>query len=105
MTKPVNHVLEFGPFRLETAERLLLREGKAVSLTPKAFSTLLILVQNRGRLVEKDDLMKQVWPERLSRRRTSRETSGPSARPLETVTTGTSISRRFPRSAIGLWHP
>jgi len=65
MTKPLNHVFEFGPFRLETAERLLLRDEKPVPLTPKAFSTLLILVHNRGRLVEKDDLMKQVWPDAI----------------------------------------
>ena len=61
MTKPANRVFEFGPFRLETAERLLLRAGARIPLTPKAFETLLALVQNSGRLVEKDDLMKQVW--------------------------------------------
>ena len=65
MTKPANHIFEFGPFRLETAERLLLRAGARISLTPKAFETLLVLVQNSGRLVEKDDLMKQVWPDTI----------------------------------------
>ena len=63
MSKPPHHIYEFGQFRLETAERLLVRGGKPVSLTPKAFETLLALVQRSGRLVEKDDLLKQVWPD------------------------------------------
>ena len=65
MTKLANHIFEFGPFRLETAERLLLRSGARIPVTPKAFETLLVLVQNSGRLVEKDDLMKQVWPDAI----------------------------------------
>ncbi len=65
MSKHANHIFEFGQFRLETAERLLLRAGARISLTPKAFETLLVLVQNSGRLVEKDDLIKQVWPDAI----------------------------------------
>ncbi|HXM94363.1 MAG TPA: tetratricopeptide repeat protein [Candidatus Dormibacteraeota bacterium] len=57
------HFYEFGPFRLDPAERLLLRDGKAVSLTPKAFDTLLLLVENSGHLLKKDELMQRVWPE------------------------------------------
>jgi len=53
----------FGPFQLDRAQRLLLRKGKPVPLAPKAVETLLVLVENSGRLVEKDDLMKQVWPD------------------------------------------
>ncbi|HLE62428.1 MAG TPA: winged helix-turn-helix domain-containing protein, partial [Pyrinomonadaceae bacterium] len=56
-------VYEFGPFRLDPAERLLTREGTPVSLTPKAFETLLVLVERNGHLVEKDELMRQVWPD------------------------------------------
>src|SRR5690242_9971729 len=56
-------IYEFGPFRLDPAERLLLREGKAVPLTPKAFDTLVVLVEESGHLVRKDDLMKRVWPD------------------------------------------
>lgn len=56
------HIYEFGPFRLDPAERLLLRAGKPVPLTPKAFDTLLALVEESGHLVKKDDLMKRVWP-------------------------------------------
>ena len=54
---------DFGPFRIDPAKRLLLRESEPVSLKPKAFDTLLFLVQNRGRVVEKDEMLKALWPD------------------------------------------
>src|SRR5262245_11307214 len=54
---------EFGPFRVDAAERLILRNGEAVPVTPKAFETLLFLLCNHGRLVEKEELLKAVWPD------------------------------------------
>jgi len=54
---------EFGPFRLIPAERQLLRDGEVVALTPKAFDLLLALVEQNGHLIEKDELLKQVWPD------------------------------------------
>lgn len=54
---------EFGPFRLDTEKRVLVHEGTPVSLTPKAAETLVVLVENAGHLVDKDDLMKRVWPQ------------------------------------------
>jgi TolB-like protein/DNA-binding winged helix-turn-helix (wHTH) protein/Flp pilus assembly protein TadD len=57
------HFYAFGPFRLDPAERRLLRDSKAVPLTPKAFDTLLLLVENSGHLLTKDELMKRLWPE------------------------------------------
>ncbi|MGH9752968.1 MAG: tetratricopeptide repeat protein, partial [Blastocatellia bacterium] len=59
------HRFEFGPFRLDTAERLLLRDGEPVLLPPKAFDTLLVLVANRGHILRKDDLLNAVWPEAM----------------------------------------
>jgi TolB-like protein len=56
-------VYEFGPFRLEPAERQLRREGTPLPLTPKALDTLLVLVENAGRAVGKDELMEKVWPD------------------------------------------
>lgn len=53
----------FGSFRLDEAERLLLCNGVKVPLTPKVFDTLLILVQSAGKLVTKDHLLQQVWPD------------------------------------------
>lgn len=61
MSQPDNHLYEFGPFRLNLSERQLFRDGKSVSLTPKAFETLVMLVMKRGHIVEKDDLLKGVW--------------------------------------------
>ncbi|MEK6283547.1 MAG: tetratricopeptide repeat protein [Acidobacteriota bacterium] len=61
MSQQINHIYEFGEFRLETAEQLLLRQGKPTRLTRKEFDTLLVLVENSGHLVEKDELMKRVW--------------------------------------------
>lgn len=63
MSSEVPRFYEFGPFRLDTTEHLLLRAGKVVPLTPKAFQTLLMLVQNHGRIVEKDEMLKSIWPE------------------------------------------
>ena len=54
---------EFGRFRLDPGQRLLLCEGKAVSLSPKAFELLLVLIKSDGRLLTKDDLMRQLWPD------------------------------------------
>jgi DNA-binding winged helix-turn-helix (wHTH) protein len=54
---------EFGPFRLDPAERKLTRNNEVVVLTPKAFDTLLLLVQNSGHLLEKDELITKLWPD------------------------------------------
>lgn len=56
---------EFGPFRLVTAKHLLLRDGRPVPLTPKAFNTLLVLVERNGEVVSKDELMQKVWPDTI----------------------------------------
>lgn len=61
--KPKQDTFRFGPFRLDVTERVLLRRGKPVSLTPKAFATLLVLVEKSGRVVEKDELVRMVWPD------------------------------------------
>ena len=60
---PMTNVYEFGPFRLDPTEGLLLRDGTPVPLMPKTFEVLRVLVENRGRLLQKDELMKLVWPE------------------------------------------
>ena len=53
----------FGPFRLDSGSRRLLREGHPVALPPKAFDVLVALVENRGQIVEKDELLRLVWPD------------------------------------------
>ncbi|MGH9880027.1 MAG: winged helix-turn-helix domain-containing tetratricopeptide repeat protein, partial [Pyrinomonadaceae bacterium] len=62
MGEQTSHSYQFGRFSVNTAERVLLRDQELVPLTPKAFDILLTLVENGGHLVEKDDLMKRVWP-------------------------------------------
>jgi DNA-binding winged helix-turn-helix (wHTH) protein/Flp pilus assembly protein TadD len=56
-------IYEFGPFRLDSADKTLWQDGQPVPLTPKAFDTLLILVENNGHLVEKDELIRRLWPD------------------------------------------
>jgi TolB-like protein/DNA-binding winged helix-turn-helix (wHTH) protein/Tfp pilus assembly protein PilF len=62
MAEQVKHLYAFGPFQLDPAQRLLFRDGELVSLTPKATDTLLVLVENRGQLLTKDELLERVWP-------------------------------------------
>jgi len=54
---------QFGAFRLDPRERVLLRDGRLVPLPAKVLSTLLLLVRNNGRVVEKNVLMTEVWPD------------------------------------------
>jgi Tol biopolymer transport system component/DNA-binding winged helix-turn-helix (wHTH) protein len=61
MTVSVDRVYEFGEWRLEPAEHLLVCNGSAVPLGPKLFDTLLVLVENAGRLVTKEEFMRRVW--------------------------------------------
>ena len=63
LMKDAREIYEFGPFRLDVKERRLLRDGQPVQLRAKVFDTLRVLVENHGRLVGKDDLMKAVWPD------------------------------------------
>jgi TolB-like protein/DNA-binding winged helix-turn-helix (wHTH) protein/Flp pilus assembly protein TadD len=54
---------EFGPFRLDAVEGVLIREGEPVHLTPKALKLLLVLVGRCNHIVEKDELIRLVWPD------------------------------------------
>ncbi|HEX3229350.1 MAG TPA: transcriptional regulator, partial [Pyrinomonadaceae bacterium] len=63
MSKENRHFYEFGSFRIDTANRQLMRDGEVVPLKAKAVDTLLFLIDNRGDVVEKDELMKTLWPD------------------------------------------
>jgi len=63
MSRQAKHLLEFGPFQMDLEERVLMRDQETVPLSPKAFETLLVLVQHSERVVLKDDLMKTLWPD------------------------------------------
>jgi eukaryotic-like serine/threonine-protein kinase len=63
VNEKIRQFYSFGPFRLDAKECLLILDGKPVPLAPKAFETLLMLVENAGHLVDKDDLMRRLWPD------------------------------------------
>lgn len=62
MSGHVTRFYDFGPFRIDASQHLLLRDGIEIPLTPKAFDTLLLLVRNNGQIVEKDELLRTIWP-------------------------------------------
>lgn len=63
MEKATFAVYEFGPYRLDAAKRLLLYEGKSLTLAPKTFDLLHLLVQSQGRVLTKKELMSALWPD------------------------------------------
>ncbi|MEP6704483.1 MAG: winged helix-turn-helix domain-containing protein, partial [Acidobacteriota bacterium] len=58
-----NGNFQFGDFELDGDERILTKNGTPVPLPPKVLKLLFVLVKSRGRIVVKDDLMQQVWPD------------------------------------------
>ena len=63
MLQSAQGLYEFGSFRLDPSQELLLEGTRKVPLTPKAYQTLLVLVENRGRTLGKDELLQKVWPD------------------------------------------
>src|SRR5439155_17436605 len=63
MPQETKHFYEFSSFRIDAARRVLFMQGTPLLLPPKVFNTLLILVERRGQVVEKDELMKLLWPD------------------------------------------
>ena len=62
LNRSASRAFEFGPFRLQVDEQLLLRDGHRLSLQPKAFDLLVALLERRGQLVKKDELLDLIWP-------------------------------------------
>ena len=61
MSEENQHFYQFGPFRLDPLKRRLRRDEEVLRLTPKAFDLLVVLVEEHGRTVEKDELLERVW--------------------------------------------
>ena len=61
--KSANNHFQFGPFLLDRNEWLLLRDGQQITLKPKAFETLLLLVENSGHVLSKDEMLTRLWPD------------------------------------------
>src|SRR6266568_1212228 len=113
MVNGQRRLYEFGKFRVDSEERLLLRNGEAVPLPPRVFDTLLLLVRNSGRALDKDALMKELWPDTfveevnlaqhisLLRKRSAKSRRSPStSRQSRGEATGS--SPRWPRSWTGV---
>ena len=59
----IREMFKFGPFLVDPQSRALMREGNPVALNRRAFDVLLYLVQNPGRAVTKEEILKSVWPD------------------------------------------
>ena len=63
MSQAVSHLYQFGEFTVDRDQKVLFRNGVPLPLTPKVFDILIVLVENWGHIVEKDVLMRRVWPD------------------------------------------
>ena len=63
MNQKPRHLYAFGPFRLDERECVLRIDGRPIPLANKAFETLLMLVENAGHLVDRDELIRRLWPD------------------------------------------
>src|SRR5690349_9528517 len=99
---PANPHYRFGDFIVDTDQKLLLRQDKELPLTPKLFETLLILVENSGRIVQKEQFMERLWPHTFvdeanltSNIRQLRKSLGDNAREPHYIETVTKRGYRF----------
>src|SRR6266403_970102 len=63
MSDSLQAIYEFGPFRIDIEGYLLPRGEESIQLSPKVFETLLFLVQHRGRVCKKDEIISSIWPD------------------------------------------
>src|SRR6266705_1463425 len=63
MSVTLKHFYKFDPFILDIEERVLLRDGRPIAVTPKVFDTLLLLVENQGCVVSKQKILDTLWPD------------------------------------------
>src|SRR6476659_10036188 len=63
MNQPPKRFYQFDGFRVDVSERILFKENREISLTPKVFDTLLVLLENSSHVLTKKELMEQVWPD------------------------------------------
>src|SRR5437870_1580368 len=63
MSMPVTRYYKFGPYAIDANRRILVREGEPVPLTPKAFDTLLALVEHHGQVLKTEELIEMLWPD------------------------------------------
>lgn len=97
MREPVNRVYEFDNFTVDVAERRVLREEQLVPLTPKAFDTLLVLLENKGKIVEKDVLLSEVWADTFVEEATLAQNISTLRKALGTIENGKPLIETVPR--------
>ena len=96
---------QFGPFHLDVRDHRLLRDGRTVPLTPKVFAVLRVLVENSGHLVEKDDLLKQVWPDSFVEEGALNRAVSVLRKALDDNAPGSEIHRDRPEAGISVCRP
>jgi len=87
---------EFDRFRIDTKRRLLMREGGPIAIKAKALDTLVLLVQNAGRLLEKAELMNRLWPDTAVEEANSLRTSSRCGKLWARCRASSGSSRRSP---------
>ena len=97
MTNEKVLIYEFGEFRLDLAQRTLMRQGEPITITPKAYELLLFLVRNRDRVPDKDELMKAVWSQSFVEESNLSQTIFVLRRILGDDQNGTSFIQTIPR--------
>jgi eukaryotic-like serine/threonine-protein kinase len=104
-------LFEFGPFVVDPQKRLLLREDRPISLTPKAFEVLMVLIESSGEVLSKEELMRLVWPDtaveegNLSRNiSTLRKALGESPTDHRYIVTVSGRGYRFVGELREIWH-
>ena len=97
MKNPKNVVYSFERYLVEVAERRLWRGDELVAITPKAFDTLIVLLENRGRIVEKDALLSEVWQDTFVEESTLAQNISTLRKTLGTVADGTPFIETVPR--------
>src|SRR5204863_3268830 len=63
MSQSIQHLYRFGEFTVDAGQKVVRRHDRPLPLAPKIFDTLLILVENHGRILEKQELMTRLWPD------------------------------------------
>lgn len=95
-----NHTYEFGPYRLDPGKRILTRAGETIALTPKATDLLIMLVAHAGQLLDKDELLREIWPDTFVEEANLTQNVFLLRRALGHERAGQSISRRLHGAVI-----
>src|SRR3982074_3296306 len=56
---------EFGCYRLNVSECKLWRDSEEIKLRPKLFSLLVVFIQHQGQMLDKEELMRSLWPDSI----------------------------------------